>query len=117
MSTDNTDYKVVQGLIDFSTGLEGDLNLLSREELHARLEANGIDHAKLASTVRNRLERIQNRILADHSAEVADAKMSVDLFAGPPLSMAARTTEQAAEADLEVLKRLSQPDNDADAEN
>ena len=117
MSTDNTDYKVVQGLIDFSAGLEGDLNSLARDEIVARLEANGIDPAQLASIVRNRLERIQNRILADHSAEVADAKKPVELFAASTLSVAARTTEQAAEADLEVLKRLSQPDTDADAEN
>lgn len=111
MSKEQTNYRVVRELLSFASATEGDLASLSKDEVNERLQSQGIDPQELAKVTQRRLQIIRNEIAAREAAEQAELKSRLSTpVKGNNYAFAARTEELADEEDLDVLRKLAQPD-------
>ncbi len=120
MSKEQTNYRIVRELISFASATEGDLSALLVEEANERLQSQGIDPQELAKATNRRLSIIRNEINARRAAEQAEMKSrrTCPETEISRLAIAARTESAADPDDIEILKKLSQPDiDDDDAED
>lgn len=120
MKQDSTNFHALSELIALASGLDGDLDNLSEEELDERLRGAGFDPASLAKTIENRLTRIRNQGEARAAEKRAGLKPRSEASAEAmrndiqELAIAARTEELGDEEDIEVIHRLTQGEEESD---
>jgi hypothetical protein len=117
MSDEQSSYKVVRELLSFASSSEGEIASYSIEEVNKRLQAEGIDLQGLADATRRRLQIIKNECEARRAAEQARARSQGAAQSSAPdseLAFAARTDEEVAPEDIELLRRLALPSDHSD---
>ena len=116
MSKEPTNYRVVRELLSFASATDGDLGVLSKEEVKARLQSQGIDTEKLAQATSRKLRTIHNEIAAMRAKEQAEIKSSRHQSSANlgDFPIAARAEGALTDEDQATLARYTQPDIEED---